>query len=108
MIAFSCAPKDRLSSLGGCTLVGAFAATGGTDIRDAKGADEGARRLAWGLHEVAIPAQLRMSSKSNVAHAQATYGVPHLALASMLSSPSISAVPHPRFSGHWLVLAVVW
>lgn len=46
MIAFSCASRDRVSSLGGCKLSGAFAAMGGTDIREASGADEGASRLA--------------------------------------------------------------
>ena len=39
-------------------LVGAFAAIGGTEIRDARGADVGASRLAIGLHEVAVACKL--------------------------------------------------
>ena len=57
-MAFSWASNDRLRKGGGCNIAGARFASGGTDIREANGADEGASRLAWGLHGVTARHQL--------------------------------------------------
>lgn len=45
-MAFSCASSDRLLKEAGCNVVGARFASGGIDIREARGADEGGSRLA--------------------------------------------------------------
>lgn len=52
MIASSWAFKDRVFRWGGCSVAGALLASGGADIREASGAEEGEIRLACGLHIV--------------------------------------------------------